>query len=69
MNLIVNGQSKDVAMGREGANIAGLVSQCCKNKRHIMAELNGHIVMSADWEKAALKDGDHIELVAFVGGG
>ena len=35
----------------------------------IAVELNKTIVPRSQWEKTALKDGDQIEIVHFVGGG
>jgi thiamine biosynthesis protein ThiS len=35
----------------------------------VAVELNREIVPRADWPKAALRDGDKLEIVHFVGGG
>jgi thiamine biosynthesis protein ThiS len=66
MRLTINGQTKDIT---SAGNIAALVSQFCANKKHIIAEINGTIVPSTKWDSTSLKDGDTVELVAFVGGG
>ena len=69
MTLIINGQTKDVGAENGSPTMAGLIGQFCKNKKNIMAELNGSIVSSAGWETTVLREGDQVELVAFVGGG
>ena len=66
MKLTINGQIKDLT---NTTNIADLVNQLCKNPKHIISEVNGQIVPSTDWPQTTLKDGDAVELVAFVGGG
>nr|WP_238392483.1 sulfur carrier protein ThiS [Paenibacillus antri] len=35
----------------------------------VMAERNGEAVPRADWAQVAIRDGDRIEFVHFVGGG
>ena len=69
MKLIINGRPKDVAVSAGTPSVASLVCQLCHNKKNIMAEINGDILSLADWETTVLKEGDRIELVAFVGGG
>lgn len=66
MQLVINGQNKEIAAT---ATVADLVGQFCKNKQHIIAELNGTIIPISDWSTTVLKQGDALELVAFVGGG
>ena len=69
MKLLINGQTKEVPDAGHAQSVAGLVAQFCKHKKNIMAEVNGRIIAPADWEKTAIKEGDAVELVAFVGGG
>ncbi len=35
----------------------------------IVVEHNGNIIKSAQWSSIVLKDGDRLEILAFVGGG
>ena len=65
MHITINGHTKDVTAG----TIADIVGQFCKTGKHIITEINGHIVPSGDWGTTSLKEGDTVELVAFVGGG
>ena len=66
MKLQINGQTKDFS---DIKNLAGIVSQFSKDSKTIIAEVNGAIVPSIQWDKTPVKDGDAIELVTFVGGG
>jgi len=66
MRIIVNGTEKDI--NRE-TNLKNLIEEFCRNSKRVIAELNGSIVKSQEWEKKVLNDGDTLELVNFVGGG
>lgn len=66
MNIIINGTSKKYP---NPVLLAELVSQYCKNPNHVIAEVNGEIISSAQWGECHIADGDSIELVGFVGGG
>lgn len=66
MNVTINGTSKE--MGNI-TYLSDLVTQYCKEPKHILTEVNGHIIPADLWANTALKDGDTIELVTFVGGG
>lgn len=66
MKITINGTAKDLS---SALSLTALVSQCCKNPKHVIAELNGKIVTNCDWDKISIKDGDNLELVTFVGGG
>lgn len=65
MKITLNGQSKDIS----SATIADIVGQYCANRKNIITEVNGAIIPSASWASTSIKEGDTIELVAFVGGG
>ena len=66
MRITLNGQVKEIT---NSDSIAVLVAQFCANRKHIITEMNGRIVPSNDWANTAIKDGDTVELVSFVGGG
>ena len=66
MRLIINGQNKEVSNAN---TIEDVINQFSKNKSHLIAELNGTIIATGDWNSTSLKEGDALELVAFVGGG
>ncbi|AEI39626.1 sulfur carrier protein ThiS [Paenibacillus mucilaginosus] len=66
MNLIVNGESREV----EGAaTVAELLSVFKLQNKILVVELNREIVDRSRYEDARLNDGDRIEIVHFVGGG
>ena len=66
MKVTINGTAKELT---GSPFLSGIVTQFCKESKHIITEVNGHIIPSNDWNKTSIKDGDTIELVAFVGGG
>lgn len=66
MKITINGTAKDLATA---LSLTALVGQCCKNPKHVIAELNGKIMPNTDWDKITVNDGDNLELVTFVGGG
>lgn len=66
MKLILNGQEKEFS---QTPHLRGVIEQFCKNSQRVIAEVNGEIVKSQQWEQTILKDGDALELVSFVGGG
>ncbi len=49
--------------------VATLVEQLGMQAERVAVELNREIVPRADWPKAALREGDKLEIVHFVGGG
>ncbi len=66
MKVTINGTVKEFA---NTPHLSDLVGQFCKEPKHIITEVNGNIVVSGNWSTTPIKDGDTIELVAFVGGG
>ncbi|MBL8013333.1 MAG: sulfur carrier protein ThiS [Candidatus Omnitrophica bacterium] len=66
MKITLNGTIKELP---QSVLLTDLVSQYCKNPKHIIAEVNGEIIKSSNWTQKTVADGDTIELVGFVGGG
>ena len=66
MKITINGTQKEYA---NPVPIQELVSQYCKNPKHVIAEVNGEIIGASQWGQRSIADGDAIELVSFVGGG
>jgi sulfur carrier protein len=66
MQLFINGkeQSFDASL-----TLAQLIEQLGMKGDRVAAELNREIVSRAQWEQTTLNDGDHLEIVHFVGGG
>ena len=66
MKIKINGTEKEFS---NPIPLQELVSQFCKNSKHVIAEVNGEIVNASQWKDKAIAEGDNIELVSFVGGG
>jgi thiamine biosynthesis protein ThiS len=66
MLLHINGEQRDFA---DGLTVATLVAQLGMKPDRVAVELNLEIVPRAQWETTALKSGDKLEVVHFVGGG
>lgn len=66
MRLVVNGEERQV-----GANttVAGLLAELGLSGTLVAVERNEHVVPRARHADTRLDDGDHIEVVQFVGGG
>jgi len=66
MKITINGTQKEY---KNPVPVQELVSQYCRNPKHVIAEVNGEIINSSQWGQRSIADGDAIELVSFVGGG
>ncbi|MDO8730637.1 MAG: sulfur carrier protein ThiS [Candidatus Omnitrophota bacterium] len=66
MKLTVNGDPMDLP---EGMTAAALLEQLKLNPGLVVVELNLNILKRDDLVKAALNEGDQVEIVHFVGGG
>ncbi len=66
MKVILNGKTTGL---QQELTLNSVVSSYSKERTHIVAEVNGHIIQEIQWKKTFLKDGDSIELLNFVGGG
>ena len=65
MNLTINGESQPYS----AETLAALVKQLGMKADRVAIELNREIVPRDQWPQTALHDGDHLEIVHFVGGG
>jgi sulfur carrier protein len=66
VNVLVNGQPKAVPAP---ATLADLLTHLSLDPRQVVVELNREIVRRPRLPEIALKEGDAVELVHFVGGG
>ncbi len=64
--LFINGEERAVP---QPASVRGALEALGLLSRPVAVELNGHLVRRADQETTALKPGDRVEIVSFVGGG
>lgn len=65
MRLIINGEERNY--GAE--TLDALIEELGMKGDRVAVELNRDIVPRGSWGTAALKDGDRLEIVHFVGGG
>lgn len=66
MIVVVNGREIEAA---PGMSIADLLAKREIKPETVVVERNGDIVPGADFAAIALNDGDHLEVLRFVGGG
>ena len=64
--LFINGEERAVP---RPASVRGALEALGLLSRPVAVELNGNLVRRADQETTALKPGDRVEIVSFVGGG
>jgi thiamine biosynthesis protein ThiS len=66
MKLTINGEPREFP---DGLTLAALIAQLGMKADRVAVELNLEIVPRPQWEATALKNGDKLEVVHFVGGG
>jgi thiamine biosynthesis protein ThiS len=66
MHVTLNGEPRHV---RDGLTVAELVGDLGLRARRIAVEINLDILARDDYERRALRDGDVVEIVHFIGGG
>ena len=66
ITLTINGETKRCALGQ---TLGGYLADAGMDRERIIAERNGAIVRSEDFDRHILQEGDTVEFVRFVGGG
>jgi sulfur carrier protein len=66
LRVEVNGKDREVPHGR---TVGGLLEDLDLDGRLVVVELNRQIIRRTEIEAVALRDGDRVEIVHFVGGG
>ena len=66
MKLVVNGDAMEVD---DGLTVAALVAKLGLDQGPVAVERNREVVPRAEHATTRLCDGDHVEIVHFVGGG
>lgn len=66
MNLMVNGKPRTLA---DGETLLGLLAALGLTAERVVVERNWDIVPRERFAALVLGDGDHLEIVQFVGGG
>lgn len=67
MKIYINGKEK--VLSGNISNLKDFIEIILRSEKGKIIELNGKVVKKGDREKIALKDGDRIELIQFMGGG
>ncbi|MFA6187587.1 MAG: sulfur carrier protein ThiS [Phycisphaerae bacterium] len=67
MKIFVNGKNTDFSGSFTVSEL--LAEQNVKMPEMVSVELNGQILRRSEFEKTALKDGDKVEFLYFMGGG
>ncbi len=65
MKITINGQEQT----SDPITLAQLIEQLGMKQDRVAVELNRNIVPRSDWPATNLAEGDHLEIVHFVGGG
>ncbi len=66
MLVTVNGDIKELP---DSISLTEAIGKFCDNPDGVVAELNMVIIGKNRWEKKRLRNGDVLELIAFMGGG
>ncbi len=66
MKIVVNGDTKEV---KDNLTLLQLIEELGILSKVMASAVNMEIVKKDDWHIHTLKEGDHIELLHFVGGG
>jgi sulfur carrier protein len=66
MRVTLNGEARDLL---EGLTVNDLVDELGLGKRRIAVEVNRDILPRDDYARYALREGDVVEIVQFIGGG
>ena len=66
MKLTVNGKPVELP---DGSTVTALIAQLGMEPAKVAIERNQDVIPRRTWSEARLSEGDHIEIVTFVGGG
>ena len=69
MTLTLNGQIRELDGVDEGAGLDAVLTALELKADRVAVERNGEIVARARWGATAVRSGDRLEVVHFVGGG
>lgn len=67
MQVQLNGERREFL--RQNLSLSELIQELSLAPQRIAVEVNKQIVRRGEWETTAIKEGDQIEIVHFVGGG
>lgn len=65
MNVTVNGKRLSI----KAESVQDLIQELNLTGKHLVVELNEHILKRENWKHSFLKENDKIEIIQFVAGG
>lgn len=66
ISVKLNGEQRQIP---DEIDLASVIDLFSLPKQRVAVELNRRVVRRADWPETAIKEGDELEVVHFVGGG
>jgi sulfur carrier protein len=66
LQVEINGERREID---EDSTLKELVERLSLPPERLAIELNRTVIRRADWAHTTLHEGDHVEIVHFVGGG
>lgn len=69
LRLVVNGAEQEIESVADGGFLLQVIEGLGVEPSRVAVELNGEIVRRGNWGSVAVRDGDKLEIVHFVGGG
>ena len=66
MTLQVNGEGRTA---NAGVTVAELLRELDIRPDRVAVEVNTEILSRQEFERRGLRDGDHVEIISFIGGG
>ena len=66
MHVTLNGAPRDLS---DGSTIQDVVKSLGLQEKQVAVEHNRNILKREQWNETAVAEGDHLEIVHFVGGG
>ena len=67
--LIINGEERQFSPQETPRTLSALLTRLGVAEATVVAEVDGQLVRARDFASTPIRDGHHIELVRFVGGG
>jgi sulfur carrier protein len=65
VRVVINGQNKDVSQG----NFLDMLKSLSIEPASVVMEINEEVAQRPTWGQRQVAEGDHIEILKFVGGG
>jgi len=69
LRLVVNGAEQEIESVADGGFLLQVIEGLGVEPSRVAVELNGEIVRRGNWGSVAVRAGDKLEIVHFVGGG